>query len=97
MPKHTQEIGISKNALLLFAIHYQSLMQGGDTVFSEEGPSIALVTEGELVINRDSGKLRLSQGESVFIPAGAGELRFSGAYTLYVAGAGGTTADGKNP
>jgi mannose-6-phosphate isomerase len=69
-----------------------SLMQGGETVFSEKGPSIVLVTEGELEINGDNEKLRFRQGESAFIPAGAGELRFSGAYTLYAAGVGGTTA-----
>jgi mannose-6-phosphate isomerase len=69
-----------------------SLIKGGDNVFSSKGPSIVLVTEGELVIDRgeggDSGKLRLRQGESAFVPAGGGEVRLSGAYTLYAAGAG---------
>jgi mannose-6-phosphate isomerase len=77
-----------------------SLIQGGSNVFSSsKGPSIVLVTEGELVIDRengDNGKLRLRQGESAFVPAGAGELRLSGAYTLYAAGVGGGAADGKD-
>jgi mannose-6-phosphate isomerase len=75
-----------------------SLMQGGERVFFEKGPSILLVTGGELLIDRnnangssgDDETLRLKQGESAFVPAGRGELRFSGAYTLYVAAAGGT-------
>jgi mannose-6-phosphate isomerase len=76
-----------------------SLIQGGEHVFSSKGPSIVLVTEGELVIDRgsgDNGKLRLRQGESAFVPAGGGELKFSGAYTLYAAGTGGTAAAGKD-
>jgi mannose-6-phosphate isomerase len=71
-----------------------SLIQGGETPFSGRGPSIVLVTGGELLIQDGNGneKIRLRQGESAFIPAGGGELRFSGAYTLYVAGVGGTAA-----
>jgi mannose-6-phosphate isomerase len=67
-----------------------SLIKGGETVFSEKGPSIALVTEGELLIKDRLGneKLRLKQGESAFIPAGGEELLFSGGYTLYAAGIG---------
>jgi mannose-6-phosphate isomerase len=75
-----------------------SLIKGGLNLFSSKGPSIVLVTEGELVIkdNGDNEKLRLRQGESAFVPAGGGELRLSGAYTLYAAGVGGTAADGKD-
>jgi mannose-6-phosphate isomerase len=68
-----------------------SLIKGGDTVFSSKGPSILLVTEGELAINGDNGELRLRQGESAFVPAGGGEIRLSGNYTLYAAGAGGSS------
>jgi mannose-6-phosphate isomerase len=76
-----------------------SLIQGGENVFSEKGPSIALVTEGELLIKDRGGneKLRLKQGESAFIPAGEEELVFSGAYTLYAAGIGGPETGAKNP
>jgi mannose-6-phosphate isomerase len=72
-----------------------SLIKGGNNLFSSPGPSIVLVTEGELVIKDggDNEKLRLRQGESAFVPAGGGELRLSGAYTLYSAGAGGRAAD----
>jgi mannose-6-phosphate isomerase len=68
-----------------------SLIKGGDNAFRNKGPSIALVTEGELVIkdSRGNEKIRLKQGESVFIPAGAEDLMFAGAYTLYAAGIGG--------
>jgi mannose-6-phosphate isomerase class I len=57
-----------------------------------------LVTEGELVLKDrgDHEKLRLRQGESAFVPAGGGEMRLAGSYTLYAACAGGTAAGGKD-
>jgi mannose-6-phosphate isomerase len=75
-----------------------SLIKGGENVFFEKGPSILLVTEGELLIrDRDEKeKLRLKQGESAFVPAGKGKLMFSGGYTLYAAGIGEPEAGGKN-
>ncbi|MDR2159670.1 MAG: mannose-6-phosphate isomerase, class I [Treponema sp.] len=55
------------------------------------GPAIALVTKGKVLIRAEDGKeWTLRKGESAFIPAqnGAGALRFSGDYTLYLASAG---------
>jgi mannose-6-phosphate isomerase len=56
-----------------------------------KGPFIFIVTDGELLIKdqNDREKLTLKQGESAFIPAGEGEIRLTGAYTLYAAGVGG--------
>jgi mannose-6-phosphate isomerase len=71
--------------------------QGGTALFPEKGPSIIIVTEGRLQINRGNGEnpgdgnRLLVRGESAFIPARedepdkAGPLSFSGAYTLYIA------------
>jgi mannose-6-phosphate isomerase len=75
-----------------------SLMKGGENIFAEKGPSIILAAEGELLIEAKGGeeKFRLKQGESIFVPAGGGELGFSGAYTLYIAGIGESGADAKN-
>jgi mannose-6-phosphate isomerase len=75
-----------------------SLMAGGENVFFETGPSIILVVQGELLIKDKGGneKLKIKQGESAFIPAGQGELRLLGSYTLYAAGVGGSGA-GENP
>jgi mannose-6-phosphate isomerase len=75
-----------------------SLIKGGENIFVEKGPSIILVTEGELLIKDRKGeeKLRFRQGESAFVPAGEGELRFSGAYTLYAAGIGESETDAKH-
>jgi mannose-6-phosphate isomerase len=71
--------------------------RGGTALFPEKGPSIVIVTEGRLQINRGNGENPgdgnriLARGESAFIPARedgpdkAGPLSFSGAYTLYIA------------
>jgi mannose-6-phosphate isomerase len=53
-----------------------------------EGPAIALVTEGQVLIRAEGGEeWTLGKGESAFIPPrnGAGALRLSGNYTLYLA------------
>jgi len=61
----------------------------GKTAFTEEGPAICIVTEGELIISDKTFK----KGESVFIPAGGKDsspLFFAGNYCLYVAALGGS-------
>ncbi|MDR1900450.1 MAG: mannose-6-phosphate isomerase, class I [Treponema sp.] len=58
--------------------------------FGPAGPSIALVTEGQVLVTGEEGKeWTLKKGESAFIPPLAAALRFSGNYTLYLASAGG--------
>jgi mannose-6-phosphate isomerase len=64
-----------------------SVIQGGDHIYLETGPSIILVTHGELRINGPS-EIILTRGESAFIPAGNNGLKFSGVYTVYAAGTG---------
>ncbi|MDR2618986.1 MAG: mannose-6-phosphate isomerase, class I [Treponema sp.] len=58
--------------------------------YDEPGPSIVIVTEGEVRISDGREEKCLKKGESAFIPAGAasGGLSFSGNYTLYAAGTG---------
>jgi mannose-6-phosphate isomerase len=64
-----------------------SVIQGGDYIYLETGPSIVLVTQGELKIN-SAAETVLKKGESAFIPAGNNGLKFSGNYTVYAAGTG---------
>jgi mannose-6-phosphate isomerase len=64
-----------------------SVIQGGDYIYLETGPSIILVTQGELTINGLEQTI-LKKGESAFIPAGNNGLKFSGNYTAYTAGIG---------
>jgi mannose-6-phosphate isomerase len=63
-----------------------------DTIYTEKGPSIIIVIDGELRItdNVKRNTVILKKGESAFIPAGAARegLNFSGAYTAYAAGIG---------
>ncbi|MDR0312206.1 MAG: mannose-6-phosphate isomerase, class I [Treponema sp.] len=64
-----------------------SVIKGGDHIYLETGPSIILVTQGELRISGPSETV-LKRGESAFIPAGNNGLKFTGAYTVYAAGTG---------
>jgi mannose-6-phosphate isomerase class I len=64
-----------------------SIIKGGTQVYLETGPSIVLVTQGELIINGLKETI-LKRGESAFIPAGNNGLKFSGNYTVYAAGTG---------
>jgi mannose-6-phosphate isomerase len=64
-----------------------SVIKGGTQVYLETGPSIVLVTQGELIINGLKETI-LKKGESAFIPAGNNGLKFSGNYTVYTAGTG---------
>jgi mannose-6-phosphate isomerase len=71
-----------------------TVIGGGENRYAETGPSIIIVTEGELHI-ADSAKRNtaiLKKGESAFIPAGSAlrGLDFSGNYTAYTAGIGET-------
>jgi mannose-6-phosphate isomerase len=69
-----------------------SILTGGENACYESGPSIVMVTQGEVRVSDNSGREEtvLKKGESAFIPAGAVSrgLRFSGRYTLYAAGTG---------
>ena len=68
-----------------------SVIRDRDFIYPETGPSIVLVTRGELKI---SGKFRetfLKKGETAFIPAKEKNFRFEGSYTLYAAGTGSVT------
>jgi mannose-6-phosphate isomerase class I len=58
---------------------------GGDVTFTPDGPSICIVTDGEVTV---SGAMTLKKGESAFIPADSGPLALQGKFTLYVAGIG---------
>jgi mannose-6-phosphate isomerase len=64
-----------------------SVIRGGTHIYLETGPSIVLVTQGELIIN-GLAETVLKKGESAFIPAGNSRLKFSGNYTVYAAGTG---------
>jgi mannose-6-phosphate isomerase len=71
-----------------------TVIKGGENRYAETGPSIIIITEGELRIE-DSVKRNtviLKKGESAFIPQGAAGqgLNFSGNYTAYAAGIGET-------
>jgi mannose-6-phosphate isomerase len=61
---------------------------GEEAAFAPAGPAICVVTRGAALITGEQDEARLSQGESVFIPAGApGKIppRFRGNYTIYAA------------
>jgi mannose-6-phosphate isomerase len=58
---------------------------GENVPYQAEGPSIMIVTEGELRADAGEKSAVLRRGESAFVPAGA-RLDFSGDYTLYAAG-----------
>jgi mannose-6-phosphate isomerase len=60
---------------------------GENVPYQAEGPSIIIVTDGELRAGADKKTYTLNKGESAFIPAES-RLTFSGSYTLYAAGAG---------
>jgi mannose-6-phosphate isomerase len=66
-----------------------TVMHGADSdaAYAPGGPSICIVTEGELIISGVEGSATLKRGESVFIPPVAGEtpLILRGNYTLYAA------------
>jgi mannose-6-phosphate isomerase len=64
-----------------------SVIKGGadETIFCEHGPSIVIVTYGELVISGAEGATALKQGESAFIAADKA-VSLSGNYTVYHAG-----------
>jgi mannose-6-phosphate isomerase class I len=64
--------------------------KGPSLSFPETGPSIIIVTKGNLIVNDGNESRILNQGESAFIPARdrAEEIMFSGNYTLYAASVG---------
>ena len=65
-----------------------SVIHGGELVYPETGPSIVLVTRGELSIRGKGHEILLKKGESAFIAVGNGDLIFDGDYTVYLAGIG---------
>jgi len=65
-----------------------SVMHGNNLTYPETGPSIILVTRGELKIAGKNSLTILKKGESAFLPANEGAYRFDGDYTLYAAGTG---------
>ena len=65
-----------------------SVIKGGELDYPETGPSIILVTEGELMVSGNETLVILQKGESAFIPANEGGFHLSGDFTLYAAGPG---------
>ena len=61
---------------------------GEDYSYPESGPSIILVTNGELTLTINDRTISLKKGESAFIPANDGKIMLSGDFTLYAAGIG---------
>jgi mannose-6-phosphate isomerase len=58
-------------------------------VWTENGPAIIIVTQGEVTIASSEGVENLKQGESAFIAAGNAEkFSLNGKFTLYIAGTG---------
>ena len=61
------------------------------SLMSQEGPSICIVTEGELVIATGDRETIVKRGESLFIPPfkrGEGPLWLKGNFTLFIASSG---------
>ena len=63
-----------------------SIIKGGRITYPETGPSIILVSSGELEIITNEETVFLRKGESAFIPANDKGFCFNGEYSLYAAG-----------
>jgi mannose-6-phosphate isomerase len=67
-----------------------AVMNGGRAdaaIFTPSGPTICIVTEGELIVSDNEESVILKQGESAFIPPTA-QLMMQGNYIMYAASVG---------
>ena len=71
-----------------FSLYTISGCGNEDYTYPESGPSIILITSGELFIKVNHRTVTLKKGESAFIPANDGKIKLSGDFILYAAGIG---------
>jgi mannose-6-phosphate isomerase len=67
-----------------------AVMNGGKAnaaIFTPSGPTICIVTEGELIVSDNEESVILKQGESAFVPPTA-QLMMQGNYIMYAASVG---------